>query len=93
MASHGNEIMNMSMQEMKLDAFDAILRGDCDDAVGIYTRMISIAGNVENDELSSLFSDRAACRLLAKQFQLGLEDCDRAISINERNIDGYVQKW
>ncbi|CAF1006715.1 unnamed protein product [Rotaria sordida] len=59
----------------------------------IYTRMISMGGTAENDEMSSLFSGRAACHLLAKQFELGLEDCDQAISINERNIDGYIQKW
>ncbi|CAF2322937.1 unnamed protein product [Rotaria sp. Silwood2] len=93
MASSGNEMTNRSMQDMKEDVLSAVLRGDYVNAVRIYTRMISMAGAAENDEMSSLFSGRAACHLLAKQFELGLEDCDQAISKNERNIDGYIQKW
>ena len=34
--------------------------------------MISMAGTAENDEMSSLFSGRAACHLLAKQFERNL---------------------
>ncbi|CAF4888658.1 unnamed protein product [Rotaria sp. Silwood2] len=85
--------MDQSIEEMMVRASQAIGCGQLHEAVELCSKMIFIAEGGEDKKLSVLYSYRAGYRLLTKEFNLALQDCDKAIDLDQTNTNAYIHKW
>lgn len=76
-------------KQYKLDGNENYKQKRFDDAIASYTKGLNYL-DIELDEVaelkSALFSNRAACYVMLKQYQKAVDDCKQALRINPQNL-------
>ncbi|CAF1180093.1 unnamed protein product [Rotaria sordida] len=85
--------MSNSIQQLELNAANAVSTGQFNEAIEIYSRIIQLATNTFNAyDTSLVFVRRAGYCILAKRYEESLADSEIAIGLDSNNILAYSQK-
>ncbi|CAF1244781.1 unnamed protein product [Rotaria sordida] len=85
--------MSNSIQQLELNAANAVSTGQFNEAIEIYSRIIQLATNTFNAyDTSLVFVRRAGYCILAKRYEESLVDSEIAIGLDSNNILAYSQK-